>query len=58
MSFICCSVAVTCESYEFDCFGDGQSCIPAEKLCDDTQDCTNGADESQDQCPTKSMLFF
>lgn len=43
--------ALKCESWEFDCMGDGTKCIPDTQLCDGTNNCVNGHDESKDNCP-------
>lgn len=37
---------MTCDhETEFDCYGDGLSCVDLTKVCDRSMDCSNGADE-------------
>lgn len=38
-----------CELGEFDC-GTGDECIDYEKVCDEAEDCSNGADEHDCGC--------
>ncbi len=38
-----------CELGEFDC-GTGEECIDSERVCDEVEDCSNGADERECSC--------
>lgn len=38
-----------CEAYDFDC-GDGNQCIDTDLVCDGTDDCNTGNDESDCGC--------
>jgi len=51
MSFSSAVATQNCKDWEFDCYGDGQTCISDVHVCDKTSDCPNGQDESKDLCP-------
>jgi hypothetical protein len=40
-----CMPTAACASYQFDCDGTGNFCIPEYEVCDGNEDCYNGKDE-------------
>lgn len=38
-----------CDDYQFDC-GDGNQCVDADQVCDGTEDCATGNDETDCGC--------